>query len=46
MQQLQYHNTMFKYNSNFGYASAISYVIVILVVVLSFIQMKVGDKND
>ena len=40
------YNTMFKYNSNFGYASAISYVIVILVVVLSFIQMKVGDKND
>ncbi|WP_223907177.1 carbohydrate ABC transporter permease [Actinomyces capricornis] len=31
---------------NFGYASAISYVILILVAVLAIIQMKVGDKRD
>ncbi|MDO5061006.1 MAG: sugar ABC transporter permease [Actinomycetaceae bacterium] len=31
---------------NFGYAAAISYVILILVAVLAFIQMKVGDKRD
>lgn len=31
---------------NFGYASAISYVILILVAVLALIQMKVGDKRD
>ncbi|RAX18910.1 sugar ABC transporter permease [Actinomyces sp. Z5] len=31
---------------NFGYASALSYVILVLVAVLAFIQMKVGDKRD
>ncbi|MCS4484711.1 sugar ABC transporter permease [Gleimia sp. 6138-11-ORH1] len=31
---------------NFGYAAAISYIILILVAVLAFIQMKVGDKRD
>lgn len=31
---------------NFGYAAAISYVILLLVAVLAFIQMKVGDKRD
>lgn len=40
------YNTLFKYSPNFGYAAAISYVIVVLIVVLSIIQMKVGDKND
>lgn len=35
----------FEYNSQFGYAAAMSYVIFILVAVLSFIQMKVGDKR-
>lgn len=33
-------------NPNFGYAAAISYVILILVAVLAMIQMKVGDKRD
>ncbi|RRC95560.1 MULTISPECIES: carbohydrate ABC transporter permease [Schaalia] len=33
-------------NPNFGYAAAISYVILILVAILAFIQMKVGDKRD
>ncbi len=36
----------FQKNPNFGYASAISYVILILVAVLALIQMKVGDKRD
>ena len=29
----------------FGYAAAMSYVIFILVAILSFVQMKVGDKR-
>ena len=33
-------------NPNFGYAAAISFVILILVAVLAFIQIKVGDKRD
>ncbi len=40
------YNLLFKYTPDFGYASAVSYVIVVLIVVLSFIQLKVGDKND
>ena len=39
-------NILFKYSPDFGYAAAVSYVIVVMIVVLSFIQMKVGDKND
>lgn len=31
---------------NFGYASALSFIILILVAVLAFVQMKVGDKRD
>jgi len=40
------YNLLFKYSPDFGYAAAVSYVIVIMIVVLSFIQMKAGDKND
>ena len=40
------YNILFKYSPDFGYAAAVSYVIVIMIVLLSFIQMKVGDKND
>lgn len=36
----------FQKNPNFGYAAAISYVILILVAILALIQMKVGDKRD
>ncbi len=35
----------FEYNPQFGYAAAMSYVIFILVAILSFVQMKVGDKR-
>lgn len=40
------YNLSFVNNPQFGYAAAISYVILIMVAVLSFIQMKIGDKND
>lgn len=33
-------------NPNFGYASAISYAILILVAVLALAQMKIGDRRD
>jgi lactose/L-arabinose transport system permease protein len=34
----------FRYNPNFGYAAAVSYIILVLVAFLSFIQLKVGDR--
>lgn len=40
------YNLLFKYQPNFGYAAAVSYVIVALIVILSIIQLKVGDKKD
>lgn len=40
------YNMSFKYVPNFGYAAAMSYLILILVAVLAFVQMKVGDKRD
>lgn len=39
------YNISFKYTPDFGYASAISYVIVILVIIFSIIQSKVGTKD-
>lgn len=36
----------FQKNPNFGYAAAMSYVILLIVAVLALIQMKVGDKRD
>jgi lactose/L-arabinose transport system permease protein len=38
------YNLSFRYNPQFGYAASVSYVILIMVALLSFIQMKVGDK--
>ncbi len=40
------YNMSFKYVPNFGYAAAMSYLILILVAVLAFVQMKVGDQRD
>lgn len=40
------YNMSFKYVPNFGYAAAMSYLILILVAILAFFQMKVGDKRD
>ncbi|GHV82335.1 lactose ABC transporter permease [Spirochaetia bacterium] len=39
------YNLSFVYNPQFGYAAAVSYSILIMVALLSFIQMKVGDKK-
>lgn len=39
------YNTMFVNNPNFGYAAAMSFVILLMVAVLAAIQMKVGDKR-
>lgn len=40
------YNMSFKYVPNFGYAAAMSFLILILVAILAFFQMKVGDKRD
>ncbi|MCL6606093.1 MAG: sugar ABC transporter permease [Paenibacillus sp.] len=40
------YNLSFKYSSDFGYAATVSYSIVIMIILLSFLQFKVaGDKN-
>ena len=39
------YNKMFVGNPQFGYAAAMSFVILIMVAILSAIQMKVGDKR-
>ena len=36
----------FRLNPQFGYAAAISYVILIMVALLSFLQLKIGDRNE
>jgi lactose/L-arabinose transport system permease protein len=41
---LYIYNLCFEYNPQFGYASTVSYAILIMVALLAFIQMKVGDK--
>lgn len=35
----------FQRNPNFGYGAALAYVILILVAILAFVQMRVGDKR-
>ncbi|MGQ9855246.1 MAG: carbohydrate ABC transporter permease [Fervidobacterium sp.] len=39
------YNVCFKYSPNFGYASAISYVIVLIAAVLALIQFKVAGER-
>ncbi len=39
------YNVSFQNSPKFGYAAAISFVILLLVAILAFIQMKVGDKR-
>ena len=41
-----YNNSFGNGVANFGYASAMSFLVFILVAVLAFINMKVGDKRD
>ncbi len=40
------YNVCFKYSPNFGYASAISYVIVMIAAVLATIQFKVAGEKE
>lgn len=40
------YNVSFKYVPNFGYAAAMAYLILIMVAILAFIQLRVGDKRD
>ena len=40
------YNLSFQYTPNFGYSTAISFVIFVVVAILSLIQMKVGDERD
>lgn len=41
-----YQNSLGQGVANFGYASALSFVIFVMVATLSFISMKAGDKRD
>ena len=40
------YNMAFKGVPNFGYTSAMSFIILIMVAILAFIQMKAGDSNE
>ena len=40
------YNTAFKGVPNFGYTSAMSFIILLMVAVLAFIQLKVGEDNE
>ena len=40
------YNTAFKGVPNFGYTSAMSFIILIMVAILAFVQMKVGDESE
>ncbi|SFM19789.1 lactose ABC transporter membrane protein [Gracilibacillus orientalis] len=40
------YNLSFEYTPDFGYAATVSYVILILVVILSFIQFRVAGDRD
>lgn len=40
------YNLSFQGAPNFGYASALAFVILILVAILAFVQMKAGDSRD
>ena len=40
------YNLFFLNSPQLGYASAVSYSILIMVAILAFIQMKIGDRNE
>ena len=40
------YNLSYKFTPNFGYAAAVSFVIVIAIVILSIIQTKIGGKEN
>lgn len=39
------YNLTFMYNPQFGYAAAVSYVILVMVALLTFLQIKIGRKR-
>ena len=40
------YNLFFRQSPQLGYASAVSYLILIMVAILAYVQMKVGDKKQ
>lgn len=40
------YNLCFKYTPNFGYASAVAFIVVVLIVVLSTAQMLIGGRDN
>lgn len=40
------YNLGFKYTPDFGYASAVSFVVAVVIIILSSIQLVVGGKNE
>jgi len=40
------YNLSYKFTPNFGYAAAVSFVIVIAIVILSIVQTKIGGKEN
>ncbi len=40
------YNLSYKFTPNFGYATAVSFVIVFAIVILSFLQLKMGEGSD
>ncbi|MGD1821341.1 MAG: carbohydrate ABC transporter permease [Pleomorphochaeta sp.] len=40
------YNLCFKYTPKFGYAATVSYAILVLVAILSFIQFKISNKSE
>lgn len=40
------YNLCFKYTPNFGYASAVAFIVVVLIMLLSMVQMKLGGKEN
>ena len=41
-----YNNSLGQGVANFGYATAMSFFVFIIVAILAFINMKVGDTRD
>ena len=40
------YNLCFEYTPNFGYASAVAFLVVVLIVILSLVQMRLGGKEN
>lgn len=40
------YNLCFKYTPKFGYAATVSYAILVLVAILSFIQFKISQQSE